>query len=511
MKNKHLVILISVLTLSSLSIFLYKVKVLSFPLLPRENIESWSVEAEIRFNADDQPVKAILQIPGAQENYAILGENFVSSRYGRKTSRTGNQRRSTWSIRKASGRQILFYRAIITKRHTNMKETVDKTAKSKNKQFVGIHKNAINSIVEEIREKSADLDSFVSELLKRVDRYDSYENVAIFFGPNPTFGEKMALASSILNYAGYQARLLHGFPVTGDRRDVQMSTWLEVYDEGHWVSYNSHSGEPDSYEEYFIWWVGDRPLIKVKGAERATVKISVADLYVDAVRSLTDGDPKNRHPLVDFSLLCLPLRTQAVYKILLLIPIGVLILVVFRNVVGVKTFGTFMPVLIAIAFRETHLLWGVLLFTLLIALGLSVRFYLAKLQLLLVPRLASLLTVVVMIMLVISVLTQKLGFAGGLSIALFPMIIITMTIERMSIVWDERGPSEALTQGLGSLVIAVIVYLVMINDVVSHIMFVFPELLLCVLACTLALGRYSGFRLTELSRFKILTKEISDV
>jgi hypothetical protein len=39
---------------------------------------------------------------------------------------------------------------------------------------------------------------------------------------------------------------------------------------------------------------------------------------------------------------------------------------------------------------------------------------------------------------------------------------------------------------------------------VEHILFVFPELLLVLLAGTLLLGRYSGFRLLELQRFRAL-------
>jgi len=35
---------------------------------------------------------------------------------------------------------------------------------------------------------------------------------------------------------------------------------------------------------------------------------------------------------------------------------------------------------------------------------------------------------------------------------------------------------------------------------------VFPELLLAVLAVTLLLGRYSGYRLTELYRFRVLAR-----
>ena len=208
-----------------------------------------------------------------------------------------------------------------------------------------------------------------------------------------------------------------------------------------------------------------------------------------------------------FSLLSLPIETQLVYRILLTIPVGALLLVIMRNVIGIKTFGTFMPILIALAFRETQLAWGILLFSLVVALGLGVRFYLERLKLLLVPRLASVLIVVVILMVSLSVVSHALGLERGLSVALFPMVIMTMTIERMSIVWEERGSSEALKQGTGSLLVAALAYLLMTNPLVEHLVFVFSELLFVLLAATLLLGRYSGYRLTELIRFRVLARE----
>jgi len=176
--------------------------------------------------------------------------------------------------------------------------------------------------------------------------------------------------------------------------------------------------------------------------------------------------------------------------------------VLLRNVIGIKTFGTFMPILIALAFRETELLWGIILFTTLIALGLLFRFYLEYLKLLLVPRLASVLIIVVMLMLIISVVSYKLGFDRGLSLALFPMVIITMSIERMSLVWEEFGSVEAIKQGVGSLMVAVLGYLAMSSRYLGHLVFTFPEVLLIILAGSLLLGRYTGYRLTELWRFR---------
>ncbi len=211
-----------------------------------------------------------------------------------------------------------------------------------------------------------------------------------------------------------------------------------------------------------------------------------------------------RSAIASFSPLALPIQTQAVYSVLLLIPVGTLLIVLFRNVIGIQSFGTFMPVLIALAFRETRLLSGLMLFTLLVGLGLTIRFYLDRLRLLLVPRLASVLTAVVLLMLCISMISSALDMEIGLSVALFPMVILTMVIERMSVVWEERGAADALQQGAGSLLMASLCYLVMGLDVVEHLVFVFPELLLVVLAATLLLGRYTGYRLTEFIRFRAL-------
>ena len=190
---------------------------------------------------------------------------------------------------------------------------------------------------------------------------------------------------------------------------------------------------------------------------------------------------------------------------LLMLPIGAVIMVVMRNLVGIETFGTFMPVLIALAFRETQLLYGVVLFTLLVALGLTIRFFLEKLRLLLVPRLTAVLIVVVLLMMAISLLSDRMNIESGISVALFPMVILAMTIERMSVVWEERGPADALRAAAGSLVVAVLAYLAMGQVWLEHLIFTFPELLLVILALVLVIGRYTGYRLLEFGRFKALS------
>ena len=79
-----------------------------------------------------------------------------------------------------------------------------------------------------------------------------------------------------------------------------------------------------------------------------------------------------------------------------------------------------------------------------------------------------------------------------------------MTIERMSIVWEETAPSDAIKHGAGSLLVASITYLAMTNDQVEYMTYQFPELLLVMMGLCVLMGRYTGLRLSELWRFRVL-------
>ena len=139
-----------------------------------------------------------------------------------------------------------------------------------------------------------------------------------------------------------------------------------------------------------------------------------------------------------------------------------------------------------------------------VGVGVGLRFLLDRLRLLLVPRLAAVLILVVLALLTISILSHRLGLEIGLSVALFPLVILTIAIERMSIVWEEVGPTEAIQQGVGTLLVAAICYQVMSLDSIEYLVVVFPEVLLILLAMILLLGRYTGYRLLELFRYRDL-------
>ena len=484
-------------------LFLYKVLVLGFPLVPGITIDLWRIEARITFEAKNAPVKVTLQIPLNMPQFLLMDESFVSYGYGLATQRTDEGRQAVWSIRKAKGYQGLYYRALI--RRTEGKELpMKKSPEVRAQTFEEPLLTAVKGLLKDVHARSADTESLVAGLLKEFNSVSPGENVVVLLGKKPSLKSKAEMAVRILSHAGIPARTVQGIRLELLRKEAPILTWMEVFNNQRWQAFNVETGEGRIPEDYFPWWRGDGPLTTVKGAEGIAAGLSVSRVQEPALMAAMTAGRIKKSAMVAFSPSSLPLETQAVYRILFMIPVGAFLLVIFRNVIGVKTFGTFMPVLIALAFRETRLLWGIFLFVMILTSGLSIRLYLEHLKLLLVPRLAAILIVVVILMALFSILSHKLGLERGLSIALFPMVILTMTIERMSIVWEERGPQEAMQQGLGSLGVAALAYLVMTYRYTEHLFFTFPELLLVLLAATLLMGRYSGYRLFELFRFKVL-------
>lgn len=512
MNNRHLYVLVGGLTFVGLALFLYKALFLNFPLTPETKSQVWNIEARLAFTARDKPVKAIMFIPRNSRRFAIVNESFTSRGYGVSISTEKGTRRAIWSIRKAKGMQSLYYHASVLR--VESKEQTTKAVAPpilEQPEFKGAYLEASQALISEVRQKSADTDSMVIELLQQINKAQSDENVLLLLGKTAPLRKRVDLAVQLLALAGIHARIVHGIRLEDQQREAPIIHWLEVYDNKKWIPYEPTTVERGIPEGYLAWWRGMEPIVQSKGAEKLAVLLSVSRSEEAAIQSAMEWSRIKKPFVLDFSLFSLPLQTQAVYHVILIVPVGVFLLVILRNVIGLKTFGTFMPVLIALSFRETQLLWGVFLFTSIVALGLAIRLYLEQLKLLVVPRLAAILIIVIFLMAVFSILTYKLGMERGLSVALFPMVIITMAIERMSVVWEELGAYETLKLGLGSLLAAVIAYLIMSIKYIEYLVFVFPELLLIILAITLLLGRYTGYRLLELQRFKSLTVTKSDV
>jgi hypothetical protein len=474
------------------------------PLFPEMTTAVWTVEARIGFEGGGTASKVAFQLPLPVSMRRVIDENFVSRGYGLAVLEAGDEpREAIWTLRRTPrSQQGLYYQVKVRSGEVVTDPSVPAFPPVPDyKEPLG---SAIQAVLSQAREQSADVFSFTEQaLLILADTND--ENVKVI----RNVADRMSwqhLVAEILAGARIPTRIAYGVPLQRPLVEAELIPWLEVHNGNEWRGYDATTGKPGYPPGFFIWRYGSDDLLEGRGVRNLDKGFSTTQTLVPQidVADLT-GAAFAVEPF-GITLTKLPVSVQNLYHVVLMLPLGALVVAFMRVVIGVPTFGTFMPILIALAFRETQLAWGLALFLILVLVGLSLRLMLAQLRLLLVPRLAAILVVVVCLMLAITVLSFRLGVEQGLSIALFPMVILAMTIERMSIVWEERGLGETAKETLGSLVVAICGYFVMNEPHLEHLMFYFPELLLVVLAATLLLGAYSGYRLTELFRFGALSR-----
>ncbi|MGD9601164.1 MAG: UUP1 family membrane protein [Gammaproteobacteria bacterium] len=490
-----------------LTLVYLKVTRLDIPLDPSAEAKIWDVEARVAFEGRNLPAKVQLTLPDAPRGFAVLDEDYVSRGYGLVVGNGESvTRRAVWTVRRASGSQALYYHVKVYPKRGDAAPAIDGPAPTfpEVPQYAEPLASAIAAVLRRAREESADVVTFTSVLLTTLNTSDD-ENVKLI-RKSATAEQWPDLLTEILAGARIPSRIVYGLSLDTEFVDRQLSPWLEVHNGEHWQGFDPDTGEEGYPQNFLIWTYANPDLVKTKGVRNVTLAFAAAQTPMTQLDVARKVESKLDTGLLALSLSDLPVSTQNVYRVLLMVPLGAFVIVLMRMVVGIPTFGTFMPILVALAFRETRLVAGVALFLIVCSAGLVIRSAVTHLRLLLLPRLTSVLVIVIGLMLAITLISSELGIEQGLSIALFPMVILTMTIERMSIVWEERGPTAAIKEFLGSLVVAIAGYFAMTEEHLVYLMFVFPELLLVVLSLCLVFGAYTGYRLSELLRFRDLAK-----
>ncbi len=306
----------------------------------------------------------------------------------------------------------------------------------------------------------------------------------------------------VLAYRGISASRVRGIVLEDGRRRQTLSSLIEIHGAESSIVFNPKTAATGLPDNFFVWQRGESAILNVMGGRNSSLEFALVSNRLPAKTLIGMGQASPEIDFLDFSIYALPVEQQGIFKGLLLIPVAALIVVLMRILVGVRTSGTFMPVLLALAFIQTTLVVGLMIFIALLGIGLWIRSYLSHLNLLLVSRVAAVIIVVILLMAILAVISYKLGLDQALTVTFFPTVIVAWTIERMSILWEEEGGYEVLVQGSGSLIVAVMAYLTMSNAVVAHLTFNFPELMLSLLGVILLLGKYTGFRLSELYRFR---------
>ncbi|MBK1735930.1 gonadoliberin III [Halorhodospira abdelmalekii] len=472
------------------------------PFWPGVQQPVWLVEARIDFEATGEGVLVSFNIPSDPPGFDVSFAHTASPGYGFDKVEEDGVLRGEWSIREASGPQTLYYKihAVPNGRAYRHSNPTQEPPTPSAPTWSGAEETAAAQILERAKQASSTPESLTRQLIAAF-RGPVDDNASLLLNRY----ERVEVIERLLHQAGVPARRAMGLRLEDGRRNQSPTPLLEVYASEYWVPFDPQTGHQGVADDMLLWHRGGASLIDLFGGSGARVVFSMNQQRVPA-EQLARMDEQGA--LISMlSVHQLPIEQQTVFKLLLLLPLGALVTVFLRVLVGVRTSGTFMPVLIALAFLQTELLAGLVSFVGIVALGLLLRSYLSRLNLLLVARIATVIVIVVFLIGLLSLLGYQLGFATGMTLAFFPIIIIAWTIERMSILWEEEGPHEVLVQGSGSLIVALAAYALMSWPLMQHLTFNFPEINLIVVALIMLMGQYTGYRLLELRRFGAFTEK----
>jgi transglutaminase-like putative cysteine protease len=294
------------------------------------------------------------------------------------------------------------------------------------------------------------------------------------------------------------ARLVTGLEIRPSD-DLHPHVWVEAMSKGRWEPYDPLNGFAHDLPHNFLPLRRDGGAV-VRESEMADLRLTLAARRIPPPPG--QFREEGQRPVDVLDLTRLPLELHAPLAVILLMPLGALLTAVFRTVIGVRTFGTFTPTLLALAFVYNDWATGLVIFFAVLVLGLANRAALDRLKLLMVPRLSVMLTLVVLTMVFGVSLSDYLHWTASTQPVLLPMVILTMTVERYYLTTEEDGPKFAIQLLAGTLLLAFLCYLVLTWDPVGQKLLKYPELHFFTIAILILLGRYTGYRLTELWRFR---------
>ncbi len=484
----------------------YKSTTLGVPFWKGERVDEWLVEARIAFFAPPASSPVVrLALPAIAIDES-LGQETGSLGYNYLIERNLGEYTAMWSARDREGSQVLYYRLRLPDDSRSGAEPMVATGRPPAPQNPGLSRqlnNAAEAIIGRITDVSAHPDAVFVALFDQINTEERPQEFTLLkrYYERELRGIDSAIQMGIdlLALAGIPARLAYGVhldPMMGSQSPHPM---IEYFDGSHWkVRDHMDPGNVPDGRKIYVWHRGGGPMLEVSGGENSRITFTAVRDRIPLAR-LTD---LRDSPVMVSTILGLPASQRSVFRYIVLIPLGAFVVVVMRNIIGVATLGTFMPVLLALALLEIPVVGGLIMFSILLTAGLWFRFLLSRLNLLVVPRVAACVVIVTLIMMLMSIFNYRFGLDEAMQITLFPMIIIAWTIERMSLIWEEEGKRNALTQVVGSIVVAVCAYKFMKISQLQYWAYYFPELLLILLAFILLIGRYTGYRLSELFRFR---------
>ncbi len=508
-----------------LAVFLAKTLIYELPLAPTESLGSWQVELRINVRGEGRrgSVRALLPASGSRQ--AVFGERSSSDRLDFSIRSTEDARIGVWTGWLEDIHEIVYgFRVQIHDVSVSIPDGELLAPPQSVRRKYGQPTPDFPSSTPEVAELIGGLGlpnpedaagrirtvySFVSHEIATVPSAGKDALLTLSQREGSPEGKERLLVT-LLRASGVPARNIRGLELR-DGIDPQARIWSEAYLGGSWLPISS-------VDDFFA---ARPPNLLILG-EAASPVVEATGVRAVGHRYRSMHERLRPEEIADMlapanptfawlSLYRLPLPSQAALRVLLLLPIGALFVALFRNVIGVPTYGTFMPVLIALALSGFSLVMGLVLVAFVLFLGVLARLALERLRLLMVPRLSILLCLVVLTVTGLALVgreSENREFFAGL---VLPIVILTMLVERFSITIAEEGFREALVRAVFSVLVAVAIYPVFRSEGAEYLMFTFPEIVVVVMGVLVLIGGYTGYRVSDLLRFRGFAQQVPGV
>ena len=299
------------------------------------------------------------------------------------------------------------------------------------------------------------------------------------------------------------ARLVGGVILEGGQKKTSHQ-WLEVYVERHWVPMGPTNGYfAELPSNYLTLYYGDEVLFTHTRNINFDYSFDSSSKRVASGVQAAIASPQQRDKLNLTALLAGLGMDEQTASIFLLFPLCALCITFFRNVVGLQSFGIFMPMLIAAACRYTGLPLGLIAFLAVMLVAFLMHRLLERARLLKIPRLAAVITVVTITFLsIVAVMdVAKTRLELGI-VALFPVVIIAFTAERLQHMVEDNNWYDAVKTSVGTLLLIFLCYALFSSLILRGSFALYPALFVIVLALQIFIGRWTGVRVGEFWRFK---------
>jgi hypothetical protein len=508
MKRPAVLLALALLLLSFLLIS-YRIIWLNYPLFPPTPEQAWQLSMEAYVEADQGAIDVSIGFPISHSGQIVAEERITSGNLIFNLLREGVNQIGIWSGTIEGEGEFIGYRAILLR---NPQEPVK------------AQPPALEPYPATISQEEPALSKRLVEKWRQLPPPRRLRAVARatrgnWGSPPPDEQDLNAWAAMeakhgpivasfvLLRAANLPARIAEGLPLS-EGVTKSLLTWIQVWTGEEWENLQPEDGEIYPKSASFLpLSAGGASAVRASRGEVQDIRWTMSRQIISQWRMHFERIKRSDHLLDHWSLFRLPAEFQRTFRILLLVPIGALMICMLRNIIGFPTFGIFMPVLMALAFRNTGLVYGLTVFIGVVLIGYVARRTLDRLHLLLVPRLSVILTLVIFSFTVFALVGNELGMREIMAVGLLPFVILTMTIERFFVITEEASSREALRTAAGSAAVAAITYIILHIEPLQLTFFVYPELLFAVAAFQVLLGRYTGYRLSEYIRFRRLREK----